>query len=363
MKRLFFLIILFRTGTASEAQMVIQPGAQFKTTLDAQLTFDNITVTNNDASSDFSLAIVTCKGGTNTLLNGTGKWVIRKLVIDKKTGELDLGAAVQVTKQLQMVSGQLDLNGRTLTLSSGATLEGENETTRVRGTSGVIQTTVPLNAPASSNPGKLGAVISSSQNLGMVTVKRWHNPASGESKIQRFYQIMPTNNTGLNATVRFYYLNAELNGLPEAGVTIFTRSTAQNTWTKLGYTRKDASLNYMEKTVMNTLQQYGFGSSTTLTPLTTNALQTPGSKKGLRMQLAPVPAIMTCIVTIHADGAFKSNLKVYGADGRLYQQKPAHIEAGRNQFVIDVSRLTSGTYYVQIDLPDGAKQTLPLMKQ
>jgi hypothetical protein len=212
MKKLLIITIIFIACTQTKAQVLIQSGALIKTNSNAQIVFDNINVTNNDASSDFSSAIVTFKGATNTLLNGTGKWVIRKLVVDKKTGELDLGAALQVNNQVQLLTGRLDLNGKILTLLSGATLEGENETTRIVGpTGGMIQTTVSLNAPASQNPGKLGAVITSAKDLGSITIKRWHNPLNGESKVRRFYQIIPTNNTALNATLRFYYLDAELN--------------------------------------------------------------------------------------------------------------------------------------------------------
>jgi hypothetical protein len=134
----------------------------------------------------------------------------------------------------------------------------------------------------------------------------------------------------------------------------------------LGFTRKDASLNYIEKTGINVLQQYSFGSGTTIASLNTNsenAVSAQSSKKISRIQLSPVPATNATTLTVYAEEAFKSNLKLYGIDGKLYQQKAISIEAGTNQFVVDVSRLISGTYYVQIDLQDGRKQTLRLIKQ
>jgi len=364
MKKLFIIIILFIACRLSVAQVVIQPGALVKTTNNVQIIFNNINVINNDISSDFSSSIITCKGANNALLNGTGKWVIKKLIVDKKAAKLSLGAAIQINKQLQLLSGTLDLNGQTLTLSSGATLEGENETARIIGPGGgMIQTTVSLNIPSSQNPGKLGAVISSNKNLGSVTIKRWHNLISGESKVRRFYEITPVNNTALNATLRFYYLDAELNNIPEASLDIFTRSNAQVPWTVLGNTGKNASLNYIEKTGVSSLQQYSLGSNNVMLSLTLGTESASDFKKNFRTQLSPVPATSATNLTVYSEETYKSNFKLYSVEGKLYQQKALSIEPGANQFVIDVSRLTSGMYYVMIDLPDGRQQRLSLVKQ
>jgi hypothetical protein len=94
-----------------------------------------------------------------------------------------------------------------------------------------------------------GASITSAQNLGSTVIRRGHgsqtNSGGAGSSILRYYDILPANNTALNATLRINYLDAELNGLDESAL-VLSKSTDQLHWTNIGYTARDTSANYVE---------------------------------------------------------------------------------------------------------------------
>jgi hypothetical protein len=87
--------------------------------------------------------------------------------------------------------------------------------------------------------------------------------------INKQYEILPTNDNGLNATLRCHYFDAELNGLSETDL-IFIKSTASpyTTFTNQNYTTRSATANYVEKTGINDLSLWAITSATTPLPLT-----------------------------------------------------------------------------------------------
>lgn len=256
MKKLFTTLLIFAVYGQLNAQVTIQAGAQFSTVGDVQITFDNISVTNNDPGSVFNFSIITCKGNTNTMLSGSGNWVIKKLIVDKGSGVLQLGAPVQINNRVQFVTGQLDLNGQILTLATSALLENENELSRIIGPNGgVVQTTVNPGFPNMLNAGALGAVISSNQDPGSLTVKRWHNCEAGRTAVHRFYEVIPQNHV-VDPTIRLHYFDAELNNIAEGGLSLYTRANAGSAWGHIGTDAKNAQLNYVEKTTASLKAQY-----------------------------------------------------------------------------------------------------------
>src|SRR5215207_1785014 len=257
MKKILCILFALLFITVSKAQLMLQTGAQFTAKEGVAIVLDNMDLINMDAAIDFTDSYVYFKGSNTNQLNGAGNWTFKNLVCYKDYGLLKLFAHVQVTNVLQMASGKIDLNGHVITLSPGAVIQNENEATHIIASNGGwLQTTVTLNAPQAQNPGNLGAVITSSQNLGSVTVKRAHSPAE-TGKITRYYGITPANNTGLNATLRFYYLNAELNSQAEAGLVMY--EGGYNNWSMLGWDARDATQNYVTKTGLSSLKQYAVG--------------------------------------------------------------------------------------------------------
>jgi hypothetical protein len=80
-------------------------------------------------------------------------------------------------------------------------------------------------------------VISSTAKLGATIIRRGHAIQTGiggtNNSIQRYYDILPTNNNNLKATVRISYFDAELNGLAENN--LYQWKTKNNiTWDLVG---------------------------------------------------------------------------------------------------------------------------------
>ncbi len=151
--------------------------------------------------------------GNQTIANSNGE-TFNNLTINKAGGDVQLSNNITVNGTLTLTSGDVDLNGKTITLGSSATLS-ETAGNTVKGTSGTITATRTLNAPSLENVAGMGAEITSAANLGSTSITRGHavQTGSGNNSILRYFDITPTTNTGLNATLFFYYDESELNSL------------------------------------------------------------------------------------------------------------------------------------------------------
>lgn len=157
---------------------------------------------------------INCTGSNPSILSGN--LFFYDLVINKtaSTDAVKLGSNATVSNQLNMQQGDLDLNGRDMDLGTTGILVNESESNSVTGrTGGIIKATRVLNAPSANNPGGLGAVITSAQNLGSTLIERRHNQVVFGYGFggHRVYGIHPTNNTALNATLEYQYFDHELN--------------------------------------------------------------------------------------------------------------------------------------------------------
>lgn len=245
--KLFSWLILLFPFMAS-AQLYISPGARLQVNGNALISLQDMDLVNN-GSFVAGNSIVYFSGAVNTTIAGTEPTVFYSIRVNKDGDrKLVLQRAVAVADEVYFAQGLIDLNGHNLELESNAVLTGESENSRVEGPAGgeiVISTT--LDAPLRSNPGNLGAMISSDKNLGAVQIKRGHRLQSmnGGTSIRRYYNIIPGNNAGLDATLRLYYFESELEGLAENDLSLW-RSEDVASWEYSGYSGRDVSENYVE---------------------------------------------------------------------------------------------------------------------
>ena len=160
---------------------------------------------------------------------------VNGLAINNSAGFL-LDRNLNVNSTVNIINGDLDLNGFDITLGSNAVLT-ETSGNTIKGTTGKIYITRDLNAPSAVNVGGLGATITSSANLGSTTVERYHYiPSGGGAQgISRVYNIVPTNNAGLSATLKLNYDESELNGIDETKLGLYKSANGNdNTWAELG---------------------------------------------------------------------------------------------------------------------------------
>ena len=254
------------------AQLTITNGAQFVVTGNLQLTLFNTDLINNGSFVPGAGTLAFMGNGPSAIRGKPGS-IFFNLQINKSAGgSVVLQNSISVGGQINFASGLLDLNGFDADLGSTGSLNGEQESSHIVGANGgtvLFKTT--LNAPTAVNAGGLGAIITSTQNLGSTVIRRGQqsqatSSATGNS-VLRYYDIQPANNTDLNATLRIRYLEGELNGLDENSLLLWEMQTAQG-WIPLGADSHDAGANYVEKTA---IPSFGlFTLSTPSVPLPVN---------------------------------------------------------------------------------------------
>jgi hypothetical protein len=213
--------------------------------------------TGNEGGLDSTLkntGTTTLDPAANYSFNGTAAQVtgallpssVNDLNISNAAG-VTLTADVSINGELNLDDGNLFLDGNIINLGSTGTLN-ETDGNTVTGSSGKIIATRDLNSPAGENVGGLGAMITSSANLGSTLVERYHSSAvgGGNQGILRQFNIEPANNSALDATLRLYYDESELNGIAEANLTMFNSPDGTvDSWEAAGGTANETD-NYVE---------------------------------------------------------------------------------------------------------------------
>ena len=280
MKKLINIAMLLLAATTLQAQLYIQSGATFITTGAAIVTLQNTGLKNNGTVTQLPGGKFFFAGSNTDTISGIASaTTFDSLQIAKTgTGKLVLQQPVLANAAVKFTSGNIDLAGNTLQLAPAALLLGESASSRIvdNAQGGYITITRTLDAPSAANPGNLGAILTSTQNLGSTVIRRGHNSqvnvVSTGSSINRYYDITPTNNTAVNAALRFSYFDAELNGLPEADLNLYKSSNNTN-WTAIGYTTRDAAANYVEKTGITDFSRWTLSSFNNPLPLLFTSFQ------------------------------------------------------------------------------------------
>jgi hypothetical protein len=156
---------------------------------------------------------VTCSGAQSSLISGA-PINFENLTVNKTSENLELKLAVDanINGNLTLLSGDVNLNGRSVSLGTTGMLVGETALNRVYGTSGTISSQRILNNITDENIAGLGVILTSASNLGLTTVNRGHQQRvfNAGFGIDRYYDIHPANNVNLDATMKFNYFEMEL---------------------------------------------------------------------------------------------------------------------------------------------------------
>ena len=119
----------------------------------------------------------------------------------------------------------MDLNNRQIHLQPEGVLLNESKSSRITGThGGFISIQMNSGSSAAVNPGNLGAILSSTEPIGVISIKRGHKTQSGfsmDESIERYYDIEFANNDLDRVGVRFNYFDAELNGQDQKSIRLY----------------------------------------------------------------------------------------------------------------------------------------------
>lgn len=278
MKKIFILSAFLCLHTLLPAQLYVQSGATLH--IGGTVTLHNADLVNNGNISNAPNGRFVFTGTSDNDISGSSVTVFNELEIAKSgTGKLLLKNDIKATGKIIFTSNQIDLNNYNIDLGNGI-LEGESETSRITGTGGGrISIQASLNSPSTVNPGNLGAVITFPASIGEVNIYRGHvaqtNGHGTGNSIQRYFDIVPVNTTGVAITLRMSYRDAEKNGLDENSFVLFGSQNNTN-WTDLGGTR-DTTSNWVEQSAITLPRRFTISQPDVALPVT--GLQLSGQWK------------------------------------------------------------------------------------
>lgn len=358
--------------SSAQGSLQTTPGAAIKTADNAFIVLDNMHLVNNgtfvQATGDGTTIFT---GNADVAISGSSITIFDKLTLAKTTNfKVTLQQTVNVVGLVDFTTGLLDLNNSMLNLGTTGTLNGESEVSRIfTFGNGYIQVINSLNAPVSANPGNLGAIITSSKNLGSVTIRRGHleqaNVSGTTPGILRYYDILPANDNGLKATLRFKYLDIELNDLDESTLRLWKQG--KKGWSNEGFTSRSTADNYVEKTNIATLSRWTLSGilNSALTKMnsgyTARVKETSESRN--KLSVWPNPVFNLVNVSIEVNNTSSINLKLYDASGSLVLMRQGNLTAGKNTMPVDMRKMPPGTYILIAEFGTGFRMIEQLIKQ
>ncbi len=194
--------------------------------------------------------------------------------------------------------------------------------------------------PTALEPGGLGFRITSTNPLDSLSIERGHtvlSDTSGSSGIARWYRVRPQVNNGLAAEIGFRYDLAELQGIAEADLMLYTARQGDSIW--LGIPSVvDLPSSTVFATWLDSLGTY---------TLFDGSLGTTTVEDAVPADLSAGPNPATEVLEVRDTARGFRSLAVVDATGRtvLHQDLRDH----RTHHRLPVSDLAPGTYLLRTD--------------
>lgn len=340
MKNLFYVLLLL-PFSASAQGVHITAGAHWITNGEADLILNNACIINSGVfeAGKGTVLFTGDAGAFSSFIGGDRPINFYNLVVGKSLNDLQLNNDAAVTGNITMSSGNLQLNHYTLDLGSSGMIVGERSSARITGIDGgAIKRTAVLHAPQAVNPGNIGVELTSQTDMGSTVIIRGHVPQSGSSGqlgIQRYFDITPERNGGLQTNLRFFYLDGELAGKNKNDLTIFSKEGGGD-WLSRGKDKADVLANWVIKNNVGELHRF-----TLAIPTDAKSLQ-----KGEALQIFPNPSSGIFRTMVVSEAAKKRLFNLYDQKGHLIESKMIFCQAGVNSIEWSTGHLAAGTYYL-----------------
>ena len=290
MKKLFLILVCttFSILLSAQSGFVIYPGIHIVKSGNPSIVLNNINFTNNGSFTP-GTGTVKFTGTSSITIKGNNPTNFYTLYAGS-SAEVKLEQNISVQHELRM-GGMVHVQNQSVSFEPGALIVDESETARLQaipGNTGHATTTVGLNlAITNVNPSALGVEFVSAPVLGNTTITRYCAAFTGGdltgSVIQRYYNIQATNNSSLNASVRFYYFDAELNGLDENTTVLWKSSNNGVTWLEVIPDSRDVVKNYLQKDGVNDFSLWTIGSPSAALPILLSSFNVACKEKGAEL--------------------------------------------------------------------------------
>jgi hypothetical protein len=321
---------------------ILNPGSTIMTSnsggLDASLQTTGLINLSTEADYIFN--------GTESQVTGTRlPAAVNSLTVDNPAG-VSVSGDVQVNDELKITSGNLLLDARTVTLGNDAELLEIDG--RVTGTTGKITTTREINAPSSLNVGGIGLEITSTANFGTTLVERFHYPAliNGNNSISRQYRIVPQNNSGLEAKLRLYYHESELDTIQESNLRLYTSADGVSGWEFVN-AELDITDNYVETAGVNSFSYFTLAYGDQLVSVETGSGEMPAEYS--LNQNYPNPFNPETVIQFDLPEETFVDLSVYNSIGqKVLTLINERMNQGKYSKTFNASDLPSGVYIYKL---------------
>jgi Secretion system C-terminal sorting domain len=295
MQKIIILMLLASSVIQLNAQnsFIITPGAEVTVIGNTVITLSNMSFVNNGTFNTGSGSLL-MTGNSPATISGNNNLSFFDLAVNN-SGGVQLGRNIAVGNQLN-IGGIMNVKNFSIDMGSNASIINESETNRItddNGNSGSAVTVRNFVSPLTNvKPANMGVEFVSAPALGKTTITRYATAfalnGSSVGLIKRYYNIEPTNNTALNASARFYYLDAELNGVIE-NTTVLWKSTNNGvSWTQIAPDSRNTTTNWVQKDNINDFSLWTIGQSNSALPIILSSFNTNCKEDGANLQWATV---------------------------------------------------------------------------
>ena len=180
--------------------------------------------------------------GDNKNINSSSPLIFNNLVLNLSISKniLELNTNIDVKDSLVILKGNINLNNNTINLSSNISkVYGENNDNLIfddKGFGKIKVMRVLGSLKAYNNIGGIGISITTSNIKPDTTyITRGHQSQTSNlnGSVNRYYEICPINNSGLNASITFNYFEKELNNQTEALLKFYKTENNGLYWTEI----------------------------------------------------------------------------------------------------------------------------------
>lgn len=212
-------IIFPEVGSANTSQvlsLLIENSASVTVLTGSDLSvYGNIT---NNGVASLGAGLIRLRGNTLQTIGGTSQLAIASLTLDNTATSdpaVELNNSISVNNTLDFIDGNLNLNGFDINLNGTGVFTNETNSSRVYGSSGEVKTVITLSASTNyANIAGLGIGINTGTTApGVTQIDRGHfqhTHIGTYQSIQRYFDISPSTNAALDATLRMYYFDDEM---------------------------------------------------------------------------------------------------------------------------------------------------------
>jgi hypothetical protein len=222
-------------------------------------------ITSSGATGNIQVAGTrTFDAGANYTYNGsvpqhTGNGLpatVNNLTIANSSG-VTLDGNTTVAGTLTITNGSLSTGSNLITIGFPDGVLSESAGKKVNGN---VQATRTLSQGVNEPFGQIGVEINAvgvaPGSTSVLRVTGTAQSGGGNSSIMRYYDVTPTTNTGLNATMVFHYDDSELNNNAEGDLVLFRSTDGGTTWANMLFTGRDATANTITLTGINAMSRW-----------------------------------------------------------------------------------------------------------